>query len=425
MKKKSIFVVALAALMLIAFTACEQQPNVWNPNGKTPTMATITQTGSFVYGQQFDASKFSVEVTYEDGSVSTISGSGIVTLDSTSSWVKDGDKVNVALGKNGSVTGTASVYVSKIDSVTVEGPTEIQLAEDETTTEVTADDYTVSIAYRDQSGAAQTLVLNPAEYTLAISGNSATFGDLSAGTYTVTASVTMATGTVVGDAKDSETLVVKAYTPATEWDGKAIMVEVAPETATNQYIANGLFDPSVITVYQSVAGEKGDKITDNLTIALASPLSGTTNRFASTAGAQTVNITYTSVDPVTKVITETKTTASITTRADYVTEIAAEYTNRPSADQPLTALAAGAPIEKSYFSVTATKWKSGKEAMEGYKPETVASANFSLDPTSVPAEYGNSSITVNVSYVESGTTKHADAAAAKPVTVPTTPYVGA
>ena len=423
MKKKSIFVVALAALMLIAFTACEQQPNVWNPNGKTPTMATITQTGSFVYGQQFDASKFAVEVTYEDGSVSTISGSGIVTLDGGSSWVKDGDKVNVELGANGAIKGTASVYVSKIDSVTVEGPTEIQLTEDETTTEVTADDYTVSIGYRDQSGAAQTLVLNPAEYTLAISGNSATFGDLSAGTYTVTASVTMATGTVVGDAKDSETLVVKAYTPATEWDGKAIMVEVAPETATNQYIANGLFDPSVITVYQSVAGEKGDKITDNLTIALASPLSGTTNRFASTAGAQTVNITYTSVDPVTKVITETKTTASITTRADYVTEIAAEYTNRPSADQPLTALAAGASIEKSYFSVTATKWKSGKESMESYKPETVAAANFSLDPTAVPAQYGNSSITVNVSYVESGTTKHADAATAKSVTVPTTPYV--
>ena len=110
MKKKSIFVVALAALMLIAFTACEQQPNVWNPNGKTPTMATITQTGSFVYGQLFDASKFSVEVTYEDGSVSTISGSGIVTLDSETSWVKDGDTVSVALGTNGSVTGKASVY---------------------------------------------------------------------------------------------------------------------------------------------------------------------------------------------------------------------------------------------------------------------------------------------------------------------------
>ena len=55
--KKSIFVVALAALMLIAFTACEQAPIVMNPNGKIPTNVVITQTGDFVIGQQFDSSK--------------------------------------------------------------------------------------------------------------------------------------------------------------------------------------------------------------------------------------------------------------------------------------------------------------------------------------------------------------------------------
>ena len=64
--KKSIFVVALAALMLIAFTACEQAPIVMNPNGKIPTNVVITQTGDFVIGQQFDSSKFAVSFAYEN-----------------------------------------------------------------------------------------------------------------------------------------------------------------------------------------------------------------------------------------------------------------------------------------------------------------------------------------------------------------------
>ena len=362
MKKKSIFVVALAALMLIAFTACEQQPNVWNPNGKTPTMATITQTGSFVYGQQFDASKFAVEVTYEDGSVSTISGSGIVTLDGGSSWVKDGDKVSVELGANGAIKGTASVYVSKIDSVTVEGPTEIQLAEDETTTEVTADDYTVSIGYRDQSGAAQTLVLNPAEYTLAISGNSATFGDLSAGTYTVTASVTMATGIVVGDAKDSETLVVKTYTPATEWNGTDIIVEVVDETAQNPWkIGRKAVSTDMVRVYQSVGGEKGE-VLSGYTVAAGTGLNNDKTRFSNN-GKDTIVVTYVSYDPITGAKrTATETTSEITLRTDYATAVSFAWNGKggvkDTAYTPGDAYITGSG-NITDFTCTVDSWKSG------------------------------------------------------------------
>ena len=426
--KKSIFVVALAALMLIAFTACEQQPNVWNPNGKTPTMATITQTGSFVYGQLFDASKFSVEVTYEDGSVSTISGSGIVTLDSETSWVKDGDTVSVALGTNGSVTGKASIYVSKIDSVTVEGPTEIQLAEDETTTEVTKDDFTVSIGYRDQSGAAQTLVLNPAEYTLAIKSGASDvkFGDLIAGSYTIEASVTMATGTVVGDAKDSETLVVKTYKAETKWNGTDIIVEVVEETAQNPWkIGRKAVSTDMVRVYQSVDGEKGE-VLSGYTVAAGTGLNNDKTRFNNTASGDTITdtivVTYVSYDPITGAKrTATKTTSAITLRADYATSVSFAWKGKGgTANSPYavgdtyinTSVA-------SEFTCTVDTWKSG------YAPTTkeiiaLTQANVKSNPATA-ANTTNTQQPVQLTLTLTQTPEYRDSTVSNTVTVQVAP----
>ncbi len=382
--KKTILVSLVAVMMLFAFTACEQQPNVWNPNGKTPTMATITQTGSFVYGQQFDASKFSVEVTYQDGTTSTVSGSSIVTLDDdTRSYVVDGDTVSVELGNNGAVKNTASVYVSKIDSVTLDGPKEIQLADGETKTEVAADDYTVSIGYRDQSGAAQTLVLNPAEYKLSVKSGAADveFGNLIAGSYTVTADVTMSTGTKITGMSDSVTLVVKSYTAASEWDGKSIIVEVAEETAANPWkIGRKVVSTDMVTVYQDIDGEKGEVLT-GYTVAAGTGLSNDKTRF-SNGGSDTIVVTYVSYDPITGAKrTATETTDSITLRKDYATAVTFTWNGKggvkDTAYTPGDAYISGSSV--SDFTCTVDSWKSG------YAPatkETIAltSSNVKSNP---------------------------------------------
>ena len=130
MKKKSIFVVALAALMLIAFTACEQPANIWNPNGKIPTALNITQNEPFVEGQLFDASKFSVEVVYQDGSKETTKSANVTLQaagDSTSSVLTPGAVVSAKLQTVGTtesieVSTTKAIDVRTIDSVTVVAP---------------------------------------------------------------------------------------------------------------------------------------------------------------------------------------------------------------------------------------------------------------------------------------------------------------
>ena len=71
--KKSILIGALAVMMLFAFTACEQQI----PTYKNVSYITVEQTGDFVVGQVFDASKFGVTVHFTDGSSSVIENASI------------------------------------------------------------------------------------------------------------------------------------------------------------------------------------------------------------------------------------------------------------------------------------------------------------------------------------------------------------
>ena len=76
--KKSISAILVAALMLFAFTACEQQPLI---PSVTQVRAITGITGpDYLLGQTFDASDFTVEVEYTDGSKASLNGSGIVRL---------------------------------------------------------------------------------------------------------------------------------------------------------------------------------------------------------------------------------------------------------------------------------------------------------------------------------------------------------
>ena len=73
--KKSIFVVALAALMLIAFTACEQ------PVYKVPTGLSVTSTRTaYLAGESIDMSTITGTLEYSDGSTRSVSGSELSVL---------------------------------------------------------------------------------------------------------------------------------------------------------------------------------------------------------------------------------------------------------------------------------------------------------------------------------------------------------
>ena len=73
--KKTILTIMVAAMMLVAFTACEQQM----PTYKNADFISVNQTTAFIEGQPFDASYFTVTLHYTDGSTSTVGSTGIVS----------------------------------------------------------------------------------------------------------------------------------------------------------------------------------------------------------------------------------------------------------------------------------------------------------------------------------------------------------
>ena len=124
--KKSISAILVAALMLFAFTACEQQM----PTYKVPTGLTISTTKTaYLVGETLDASAFSGVVRYSDGSSDTLSGADLSL--SFSAENKDGkiaanaNKVTAtygaanASGKANSVSASTTVYGYYVTSMTL------------------------------------------------------------------------------------------------------------------------------------------------------------------------------------------------------------------------------------------------------------------------------------------------------------------
>ena len=117
--KKTILTIMVAAMMLVAFTACEQQPNVWNPVGKTVEYVTI-QSGDTEYlvGQPFDASRYTLAITYKDGTTGTENGNGILSVEDNAEDTAGSKSVDVTIGN---YTGTLNVTYYDIDKLTIEG----------------------------------------------------------------------------------------------------------------------------------------------------------------------------------------------------------------------------------------------------------------------------------------------------------------
>ena len=266
--KKSIFVVALAALMLIAFTACEQAV----PGLSTVVRsAEIVQTGVFLEGQPFDASKFSVNVTYTDGSNGTLNGVNVL-YDGDASSVENGEQVRIVLptaapNYSGSnvVTRDTTFYGSliayKIDSLTVTGPTDAITTSETTGTakvSVKNSDFTVIANYRDSQGVAQTMTLvADADYTVEATLDKTISASEPNGT--ATATVTLKFGdTAAKTPAGNEVTIDVSYVPATtpaydefDWYNEALVARIVPASNSVKYFEGGLFDgDAMIELYR-------------------------------------------------------------------------------------------------------------------------------------------------------------------------------
>lgn len=103
---KKVFIGVLAALMLFAFTACEQSM----PSYKQVEYVTLDQTQEFIKGQPLSAEAFSVTVHYLDGSQDVFPGVGRVTfVDSTETTAKVVTDAAVGVYAKATVAGESDI----------------------------------------------------------------------------------------------------------------------------------------------------------------------------------------------------------------------------------------------------------------------------------------------------------------------------
>lgn len=161
--KKSILIGALAVMMLFAFTACEQTPI--DVIGKEVSFISVQQTGDFVEGQPFDASKFDLVVNYKNSAApDVVNGVGYVA--EGSDWDTTGE-VTINFLNLSDFTYYATIYeIEGIKVVVPEDPsyTNDDLANSCADIKETLD---VSVIYDGD----KELPIAAADYTLTDNGN--------------------------------------------------------------------------------------------------------------------------------------------------------------------------------------------------------------------------------------------------------------
>ena len=420
--KKSIFVVALAALMLIAFTACEQPANIWNPNGKIPTALNITQTGDFVVGQPFDSSKFSVEVVYENGDKETASAANVTLVkandQSTVAYVEMGDKVAASLstvsttGMTATVKTESAIAVSTIDSLEIDAPETWTIGET-----MTSEDISVVASYRTSAGV-KTLTLDPSEYQVFLTSTGSD-GDEATGTVKVWMSAPVeASGT--GFKTGSFTTELAAKSEA-EWDG-TIAVRVK-ENATPVFFQRSEFTETGITAVYEVVANMDDGTQKTLSAAgltgkveyeLASyyeakNTSDTKERFPESSSV-TLTVTYNHADEG-GLLSPRTATINISLYQDYPTAMTATVKEGAPGKDSNNPITSGTTFANSNFTVTGT-WKSAVTGADA----VLADSQFTIVPGTAPEVEQAGSLTDKVKVSWAGA-KYANSAADAAVTV--------
>ena len=381
---KKVFIGVLAALMLFAFTACEQ---------KIPTYVELVgvtaENSKDVYypGEKFDPSTVTVYFHYSDKTTQSFPGSQFV-------WVADEEGTamvaNVATGFTASVNFTPSMVVTyESISVDVSGYTSPVYAVDKAQSPVAAEikvtgklsDGTeavvtnATLSFVDEDGTAVTdFTAETAVYVKAAVGSVS--GTSEKAISTVADKVTGIKVTVASDYKPYEhqklnaTKVTVTGVMASGLDGSTI--------ATNE--------ENNITVTTELAAGKDASLKE---------------------GSNTVNVTVKmpESDADNAKFVTYKGTATVTAAEDYPTAIAIKYTNLDSDEEPI-ALNPGATVSKNFFEVTVTTWKStvtgiyneGTEEDENQR-YVLSSSEFDLVYDEFTTEFAKSQLDVNAKFV--------------------------
>ena len=158
MRKKSILMVCISALIaLTMFVGCDNAPVL-------PSFVVggnVIQTGDFLTGQNFDPSKFSVTVTYDNGKIVAADDTVSVMIVGNET-VEAGDTAIVDFGidfKGNHVTKEVAISVYDIQGITVEGPASYVMKNAPTNSELK-----VTANYLDQDGNEKTMTLRSTEF---------------------------------------------------------------------------------------------------------------------------------------------------------------------------------------------------------------------------------------------------------------------
>ena len=373
--KKSISVILVAALMLFAFTACEQQvPNFLT---KTPSVVVIEQVGDVFATSEATPSDFNVIVTFEDGTETTYPGLNLVDITA--------DKVTA---KVGSVTGEGYVALSKVtgvESLTPDEDLEIEQGTDSVATVPT----TVVVTYTNHNGEDKTYEkqYSTLKYTISDSTfdkDEAQVGDKvdvkvsvspSDGItkeFTLEATVVPKTSTTYVDSLFDHLEVVytykdstgAAYTGSTHWVGDKVSV------AINAVDSNGNKDTALVagTDYYWKDDKKPANLTD-IAISLTS------------------KATYTVIDAKGR----DEVTVEIVNGTDYVTDVAVA----PKANEKFT-IGQQASLDQFDFTVTlasndaeaAKSWNYNSSNIVAFVNPTVAKDSSGIYTPQFLVKYG-------------------------------------
>ena len=115
--KKSISAILVAALMLFAFTACEQQPINW-PQEITGISAVKTGDITYLEGEAFDFRGLQIVANYKDGTTAPVEQSAL-TVDAPS--VLKADNCMLLIGSDHDVLGLMLMCMNLGLSGAIEG----------------------------------------------------------------------------------------------------------------------------------------------------------------------------------------------------------------------------------------------------------------------------------------------------------------
>ena len=124
--KKSILIGMLAVLMLLAFTACNNEV----PTYKVPiSMTAQASKTEYLVGETLDASTVTATVYYSDGSTQTFTGTDVGAstekinegINNVPVWFGTGEKETTGSYKKGTVGASVSVMGYSVESATVTG----------------------------------------------------------------------------------------------------------------------------------------------------------------------------------------------------------------------------------------------------------------------------------------------------------------